>query len=88
MKRRHFLATLGTLPAGSVLVAAPPPPRARQLAADVLVIGGGSAGAIAAIQAGRLGAKTMLVEAGSQLGGTTTTAGVDFPGVFHAWGNR
>jgi hypothetical protein len=88
MKRRHFLATLGTLPAGSVLVAAPPPPRARQLAADVLVIGGGSAGAIAAIQAGRLGAKTMLVEAGSQLGGTTTTGGVDFPGLFHAWGQQ
>ena len=67
MKRRHFLATLGTLPAGTVLVAATPPPTVRSLTADVLVIGGGSAGAIAAIQAGRLGAKTVLVEAGSQL---------------------
>ncbi len=88
MKRRHFLATLGTLPAGSVLVAATPPPTVRRLAADVLVIGGGSAGAIAAIQAARLGAKTILVEAGSQLGGTTTTGGVDFPGLFHAWGKQ
>lgn len=88
MKRRHFLATLGTLPAGTVLVAATPPPSVRSLTADVLVIGGGSAGAIAAIQAGRLGAKTMLVEAGSQLGGTTTTGGVDFPGLFHAWGKQ
>lgn len=88
MKRRHFLATLGTLPAGSVLVAATPPPTLRSLAADVLVIGGGSAGAIAAIQAARLGAKTILVEAGSQLGGTTTTGGVDFPGLFHAWGKQ
>jgi hypothetical protein len=88
MKRRHFLASLGTLPAGSVLVAAQPPPTVRRLATDVLVIGGGSAGAIAAIQAGRLGAKTMLVEAGSQLGGTTTTGGVDFPGLFHAWGKQ
>jgi hypothetical protein len=88
MKRRHFLATLGTLPAGSVLVAATPPPTVRSLSADVLVIGGGSAGAIAAIQAGRLGAKTILVEAGSQLGGTTTTGGVDFPGLFHAWGKQ
>jgi hypothetical protein len=88
MKRRHFLASLGTLPAGSVLVAAQPPPKVRSLAADVLVIGGGSAGAIAAIQAGRLGAKTILVEAGSQLGGTTTTGGVDFPGLFHAWGKQ
>ncbi len=88
MKRRHFLASLGALPAGSVLVAATPPPTVRRLATDVLVIGGGSAGAIAAIQAGRLGAKTILVEAGSQLGGTTTTGGVDFPGLFHAWGKQ
>lgn len=88
MKRRHFLASLGAVPAGSVLVAATPPPTLRRLETDVLVIGGGSAGAIAAIQAGRLGAKTMLVEAGSQLGGTTTTGGVDFPGLFHAWGKQ
>ncbi len=88
MKRRHFLASLGTLPAGSVLVAAQPPPTVRRLSTDVLVIGGGSAGTIAAIQAGRLGAKTILVEAGSQLGGTTTTGGVDFPGLFHAWGKQ
>lgn len=88
MKRRHFLASLGTVPVGSVLVAATPPPTLRRLETDVLVVGGGSAGAIAAIQAGRLGAKTMLVEAGSQLGGTTSTGGVDFPGLFHAWGKQ
>jgi hypothetical protein len=88
MKRRNFIAGLGALPAGSVLVAATPPPTVRRLTTDVLVIGGGSAGAIAAIQAGRLGAKTILVEAGSQLGGTTTTGGVDFPGLFHAWGKQ
>ncbi len=86
MKRRHFLASLGAVPAGSVLVAATTPPAVRSVATDVLVIGGGTAGTIAAIQAGRLGAKTILVEAGSQLGGTTTTGGVDFPGLFHAWG--
>lgn len=88
MKRRNFLASLGAIPAGSVLVAAQPPPSMRSLTADVLVIGGGTAGTIAAIQAGRLGAKTILVEAGSQLGGTTTTGGVDFPGLFHAWGKQ
>jgi len=88
MKRRHFLASLGTLPAGTVLVAAQPSPTLRRLSTDVLVIGGGTAGTIAAIQSGRLGAKTMLVEAGSQLGGTTTTGGVDFPGLFHAWGKQ
>lgn len=61
---------------------------AAQIEADVLVVGAGTAGTIAAIQAGRLGAKTVLVESGSQPGGTTTTAGVDFPGLFHAWGRQ
>ena len=56
--------------------------------ADVLVIGGGTAGTIAAIQAARAGAKTILVERGSQLGGTTTVGGVDFPGLFHGWGKQ
>ncbi|MFZ2640752.1 MAG: FAD-dependent oxidoreductase [Verrucomicrobiia bacterium] len=60
----------------------------KRLAADVLIVGGGTAGTIAAIQAGRLGARTILVEAGSQLGGTTTTGGVDIPGLFHAWGRQ
>lgn len=53
---------------------------------DVLVVGGGTAGTVAAIQAGRLGAKTLLIERGSQLGGTMTTGGVAFPGLFDAWG--
>lgn len=55
---------------------------------DVLVVGGGAAGTIAAIQAARAGAKTILVERGTQLGGTTTTAGVSFPGLFDAWGKQ
>ena len=55
---------------------------------DVLVVGGGTAGTIAAIQAARAGAKTMIIERGSQLGGTTTTGGVAFPGLFHAWGKQ
>jgi len=55
---------------------------------DVLVVGGGTAGTIAAIQAGRMGAKTLLLERNSQLGGTTTTAGVSFPGLFDAWGRQ
>jgi len=55
---------------------------------DVLVVGGGTAGTIAAIQSARAGAKTFLVERGSQLGGTTTTGGVAFPGLFHAWGKQ
>jgi hypothetical protein len=55
---------------------------------DVLVVGGGTAGTVAAIQAGRLGAKTLLIERGSQLGGTMTTGGVAFPGLFDAWGKQ
>ena len=56
--------------------------------ADVLVVGGGTAGTIAAIQAARAGAKTLLLERNSQLGGTTTTGGVSFPGLFDAWGKQ
>ena len=55
---------------------------------DVLVVGGGTAGTIAAIQAARAGARTVLIERGSQLGGTTTTGGVAFPGLFDAWGKQ
>ena len=55
---------------------------------EVLVVGGGTAGTIAAIQSGRTGVRTALVEAGSQLGGVTTTGGVSFPGLFHAWGRQ
>lgn len=42
---------------------------------DVLVCGGGPAGFSAAIQAGRLGARTALVEAEGALGGALTTGG-------------
>ncbi len=56
--------------------------------ADVLVVGGGTAGTIAALQAARAGAKTLLIERGSRLGGTTTTGGVAFPGLFDAWGKQ
>ena len=56
--------------------------------ADVLVVGGGTAGVIAAIQVARAGAKTVLLERAGQLGGTTTVGGVAFPGLFHAWGKQ
>lgn len=55
---------------------------------DVAVIGGGSAGICAAVQSGRAGAKTVLIEAAHQVGGNTTTGGVNFPGLFHAWGRQ
>lgn len=55
---------------------------------DVLVVGGGTAGTIAAIQSGRAGAKTLLLERNGQLGGAMTTGGVAFPGLFDAWGKQ
>ena len=55
---------------------------------DVCVVGGGVAGVAAALQAARAGARTVLVERGSQVGGTLSTGGVNWPGLFHAWGRQ
>jgi len=99
MNRRHFIKRQV---AGTAILAAsglvhkasaqnlpsPDPNNPDILDVDVLVVGGGSAGHVAAIQAGRLGAKTVLLERNSQLGGTTTTGGVNYPGLFHAWGRQ
>ncbi len=50
-----------------------------ELTADVLVVGGGTGGTAAAIQAARRGAKTILVSEFSWLGGMLTSAGVSAP---------
>jgi len=55
---------------------------------DVVVIGGGTAGTVAAIQSGRAGARTLLVEKNGMLGGTMTVAGVNNPALFFAWGRQ
>jgi len=55
---------------------------------DVLVVGGGTAGTIAALQAARAGSRTLLVERGGQLGGMMTAGGVAYPGLFDAWGKQ
>jgi hypothetical protein len=55
---------------------------------DVAVIGGGTAGVFAAICAAKIGARTVLIEKNSRLGGTVTAAGVNYPGLFHAWGKQ
>jgi len=55
---------------------------------DVIVIGGGTAGVVAAVQSGRAGAKTLLVEKTGVLGGTMTNGGVSFVSLFHAWGRQ
>jgi len=96
MKRRSALAALGAVTFGvatpgllkAEILAKPYEVKNQSLETDILVVGGGTAGVIAAIQAGRAGRKTILVENGSMLGGTTTTGGVSFPGIFHAWGKQ
>lgn len=93
MQRRDFFRNAATgvigFGAHSILNAASPiGSQAPADMYDVVVVGGGTAGTIAAIQAGRLGAKTLVIESGSQLGGTMTTGGVNFPGLFHAWGKQ
>lgn len=96
IERRTMLKTLGGISLGSFV---PISGKAftqsenlyeniKTLNTDILIIGGGTAGVIAAIQSGRAGCSTILIENGSQLGGTTTTGGVSFPGLFHAWGKQ
>lgn len=56
----------------------------KKLSYDVAVIGGGPAGAIAAIASARCGAKTLLVEQNGFLGGMLTMAGTGPMMTFHA----
>jgi len=92
MRRRDLLkmasATAGALAMHPLVTRADSVPGDVPQEADVVVVGGGTAGTIAAIQAARTGAKTVLIEHGSQLGGTTTVGGVAFPRLFHAWGKQ
>jgi hypothetical protein len=49
---------------------------------DIVVVGGGTAGHIAALQAARTGVRTSVIEAGSMLAGTMTAGGVNMPNHF------
>lgn len=52
---------------------------------DVIVIGGGPAGIGAALAAAETGARTVLIERDSVIGGTTVQAEVCDMGLFYAW---
>ena len=91
-----MLKTMGTLSLGSFIPVLGETSKMKKLSGkgiktintDILVVGGGTAGIVAAIQTARAGCSTILVENGSQLGGTITTGGIGFPGLFHAWGKQ
>jgi hypothetical protein len=56
----------------------------KNLAYEVVVLGGGIAGALAAVASARTGAKTLVVEETGCLGGTLTNAGTGPMMTFHA----
>jgi len=83
------MTVVAALLAGAL--AAAPAGRLSDLApvdCDVCVVGAGAAGIAAALQAGEAGVRTVLVEQGGQVGGNMTSGGVNFPGLFHAWGRQ
>ncbi|MDO5581963.1 MAG: FAD-dependent oxidoreductase [Planctomycetia bacterium] len=61
---------------------------ADEVSCEIVVAGGGSAGIAAALFAGEAGSSTILLEATHQIGGNTTSGGVSYPGLFHAWGKQ
>jgi hypothetical protein len=96
INRRLLLKSLGIASVGAAtpnllkgeVLGKPYKIKKEAIKTDILVVGGGTAGVIAAIQAARAGSKVVLIENGSQLGGTISTAGVSFPGIFFAWGKQ
>ena len=60
----------------SILIFLSPVHSQKIIEYDVIVLGGGTGGTAAGIQAGRLGVKTLLVEPSPWLGGMLTAAGV------------
>ena len=60
----------------------------KTLRTQVAVVGGGTAGCFAAVSAAAAGASVVLIEKNGILGGTVTTCGVNYPGLFYAWGKQ
>ncbi len=86
LKRRKFLAGMGLAAAGSLAPGAGALPlssvRGWDMAADVLVVGSGAAGVCAALEARRVGARVLLIEALPRFGGSSALSG----GVVYAGG--
>ena len=70
MRQSSLTAMAFLVAAATTVIAAEP----TGLTCDVCVIGGGSGGFGAALSAARAGAKVVLVEKQSRLGGTSTSA--------------
>ena len=60
----------------------------KNVSYDVAVVGGGTAGVFAAVSAAAAGARTVLIEKNGVLGGTSTVGGINYPGLFFAWGKQ
>lgn len=56
----------------------------RAIQTDIVVAGGGIAGCLAAVAAGRMGSKTLLIEEAGYLGGSLTASGTGPMMTFHA----
>lgn len=85
MKRRQLLAGLGAAGAAGLVGGARAQPGARvgawDMTTDVLVVGSGSAGASAAIEASRAGAAVLVIESLPRFGGSSAmSAGVVYAG--------
>jgi hypothetical protein len=95
MNRRNFSKNMlmagaagASLPLNSELLAQSSEDKTKDLPIqefDVIVAGGGTAGAVAAIAAARTGAKTALIEAKGYPGGTVVEGGTALHSFFNLW---
>lgn len=98
MKKREFLKTSLVLGAGlattsalsgmsreKYIVGSKELSGLREQCFDVVVVGGGTGGVLAAIAAARTGAKTALIELKGYTGGTVTEGGTTLHSFFNLW---
>lgn len=80
-----LLSVLGLCPSHAQSLSATSLSDADTTTYDVIVVGGGPAGIGAALGAAKTGARTLLLERDSRIGGTTVQAEVCDIGLFYAW---